>query len=157
VTGYAGFFGKLPSTGDFVARGLPEGFVRPWDRWITRHVAPLGLPADGLRFSLVSGGRCVAGVLLPSQDRLGRQFPLSLVSILPARPDPDEVDRWADAVLALAAGDADALAVALEELAPMEAESAASGPLLVWRKGGSAREAPVSAPDAALAAALSSR
>lgn len=157
LSGYAGFFGKLPAAGDFVARGLPEGFVRPWDRWLTRHVAPLPLPVGGLRFSLVSGGRCVAGVLLPSQDRHGRRYPLSLVSVLQGQPDPEEVDRWSDAALALARDDPDALAEALDDLPPMAAAAPADGPFRVWRRGGAAAEAPVGAPRAALAAALSSR
>ena len=34
-----GLFGKLPSTGDFVTRGLPAGFLRVWDAWLSRHLA----------------------------------------------------------------------------------------------------------------------
>jgi type VI secretion system protein ImpM len=157
VTGYAGFFGKLPAAGDFVARGLPEGFVRPWDRWLTRHVAPLELPEAGLRFSLVSGGKCVAGVILPSADRHGRRFPLTLACILGTRPGPAQVDRWSDAAIALDRRDPDALAEALDALPPMEPGDPPAGPLHVWRRAATAAEAPLAEPDAALAEALSSR
>ena len=29
-----GFYGKLPSIGDFVSRRLPSDFIRPWDQWL---------------------------------------------------------------------------------------------------------------------------
>ena len=74
----AGFFGKLPATGDFVCRGLPDAFRKPWDSWLTRYIAPLqrgghSFPQGGLRFRLPSGGHLAAGVILPSQlDSLPR-------------------------------------------------------------------------------------
>ena len=36
----AAIFGKLPATGDFVWRGLPDAFRKHWDFWLTRHIAP---------------------------------------------------------------------------------------------------------------------
>ena len=42
-----GFYGKMPSRGDFVRRGLPDSFVDPWDAWLqdmmahTQSVAPI--------------------------------------------------------------------------------------------------------------------
>jgi type VI secretion system protein ImpM len=36
-----GFYGKLPTAGDFVTRRLPIDFVRVWDRWLAQHFAPL--------------------------------------------------------------------------------------------------------------------
>ncbi|MEZ5600327.1 MAG: type VI secretion system-associated protein TagF, partial [Candidatus Competibacteraceae bacterium] len=35
----AGFFGKLPSRGDFIGRHLPKSFVGPWDSWLQTAVA----------------------------------------------------------------------------------------------------------------------
>lgn len=96
----SGLFGKLPATGDFVARGLPEGFRRSWDAWVTRHLAlrngDLVWPKGGLRFRLVSGGRVAAGVILRSQDSAGRVFPLSLVLIADTLPDPGGLEAWLD-------------------------------------------------------------
>lgn len=89
-----GAFGKMPSTGDFFRTGAPQGFVTPWDRWL--QVAMLscqqryGEEWDGLfmsapiwRFSLSAGQagpKPVMGVLMPSVDRVGRRFPLTLVA-----------------------------------------------------------------------------
>jgi type VI secretion system protein ImpM len=33
-TGVPGWFGKLPSLGDFASRRLPDAFVSRWDRWL---------------------------------------------------------------------------------------------------------------------------
>jgi type VI secretion system protein ImpM len=80
-----GFFGKIPATGDFVDRNLAPGFVRLWDRWVSRHLAPLSgsdLWADaGLRFLLgpASFGP-MAGIVVPSQDRVGRRYPLTVAA-----------------------------------------------------------------------------
>jgi type VI secretion system protein ImpM len=29
-----GFYGKVASRGDFVSRGLPQSFIKPWDAWL---------------------------------------------------------------------------------------------------------------------------
>lgn len=96
-----GLFGKLPATGDFVARGLPEGFRRNWDAWVTRHLAGrlrdgAEWPAGGLRFRLTSGGRVAAGAVLASRDSAGRAFPLSLVLIADRLPGPEGLEDWCD-------------------------------------------------------------
>ncbi|HSW03526.1 type VI secretion system-associated protein TagF [Aquabacterium sp.] len=92
-----GVYGKLPSYGDFVRRELPQSFVLPWDEWLQ---AGLGAARDALgqefdalwaaappwRFRLgagACGASAVAGVLLTSQDSVGRQFPLTLAALLP--------------------------------------------------------------------------
>jgi serine/threonine-protein phosphatase Stp1 len=92
-----GFYGKLPSYGDFVRRALPQSFVQPWDHWLQTCVAAtrdsLGPGFDDLwaaappwRFRLeagVCGASPVAGVLLMSHDLVGRQFPMTLAAVLP--------------------------------------------------------------------------
>ncbi len=135
-----GFFGKLPSTGDFVARGLPDGFRKIWDRWITAHLASRQRagalwPDGGVRFRLMSGGRVAAGVILPSEDSAGRLFPLSLMVIASALPGPERLDPWCDAALDLD------LALAPDEL--WDALDALPGPqgqdpgpvLVLWTPG----------------------
>ncbi|MBL9051851.1 MAG: type VI secretion system-associated protein TagF [Tabrizicola sp.] len=154
----AGFFGKLPSTGDFVWRGLPDAFRRNWDAWLTRHVAPLqrdghGLPPDGLRFRLPSGGRLVAGIILPSHDLAGRHYPLSLLLIADGDLEPSQIDPWCDAALALhpEALSADTLWHALDGLASSTPTGPAAGPMQLW----TADQPPVAAdPDAPEAALL---
>lgn len=143
-----GFFGKIPSAGDFVSRNLAPAFVRPWDRWVARHLAPL-LSADceagypPLRFALGADfPGPVTGVVMASADRAGRPFPLTLAA--PVRIGfPPAAEAWLDrleaAGLAALEGrlDADALARHLLELPPPsgEAERAPRGMVFwtVWR------------------------
>lgn len=93
-----GLYGKLPSQGDFVSRRLPWEFTSAWDDWlqagIARARADLGanwnqtyLTAPLWRFQLapgVLGPTGWVGLWFASVDRVGRQFPLSLVEPLPA-------------------------------------------------------------------------
>jgi len=102
VEGATGFYGKLPALGDFVQRALPREFTAPWDAWLARALAEsraqLGeswldvyLTSPLWRFVL-AGGTCGAaawtGVLMPSVDRVGRYFPLTVASPLPVNSDP---------------------------------------------------------------------
>lgn len=87
-----GFFGKLPGYGDFIERYLPRSFVEVWDQWLQRAMAGsrqlLGdhwldsyLTSPVWRFALSSGcvdGHGWVGVMLPSVDRVGRYFPLTI-------------------------------------------------------------------------------
>lgn len=87
-----GWYGKLPHLGDFASRRLPDGFVRRWDRWLQRSLASaraqLGerwldayLVAPILRFWVgpgVLGEGGWAGLMMPSVDRVGRHFPLTI-------------------------------------------------------------------------------
>lgn len=93
-----GWYGKLPSLGDFASRRLPGEFIRPWDEWLQvcleasrRAMGPgwldcyLTMPI--WRFVLLAGvvgPSGWAGVLMPSVDGVGRQFPLTLASALPS-------------------------------------------------------------------------
>jgi type VI secretion system protein ImpM len=157
----AGLFGKLPATGDFVWRGLPDAFRKHWDFWLTRHVAPLeragrGFPNDGLRFRLPSGGHLAAGVILPSQDSAGRHFPLSLLLIAEGDLTPVQIDLWCDAALALlpAAQTPDALWHALDALPSPTPKGHATGPMQLWAPGGQTHATEASDPLEALHALL---
>lgn len=91
-----GFYGKIASRGDFVSRDLPQTFIQPWDTWLAAGMLAsqqqLGsawldayLVSPLWRFALASGvcgPQAVAGVLMPSIDRVGRYFPLTLAVIL---------------------------------------------------------------------------
>lgn len=88
----AGFFGKVRSHGDFVTRRLPASFTRAWDDWLQAGLRTsreqLGpgwlntyLSSPIWRFALapgVCGAHAWAGVLMPSVDRVGRHFPLTI-------------------------------------------------------------------------------
>jgi type VI secretion system protein ImpM len=100
-----GFFGKLPSRGDYVAQGLPRTFLDPFEAWLNRALAAsqgalgarwpeLFAASPPWRFAL-SAGLCgeeaVAGVMLPSVDRAGRPCPLVMAAPLAGRVPPVEV------------------------------------------------------------------
>src|SRR5262245_59038751 len=94
----AGFFGKLPTHGDFLRRDLPDSFVNPWDEWLQRALArsrdslgdtwrPTYLTSPAWRFVLAPGAcgeRAWAGVLIPSMDRVGRCYPFCVAVALEA-------------------------------------------------------------------------
>ncbi|MER8752820.1 type VI secretion system-associated protein TagF [Mesorhizobium sp. M1050] len=87
-----GFYGKMPATGDFATRRLPGDFVRLWDRWLAQHIVPLigsefWPSTTALRF--LAGPATFgasAGIVLQSADRVGRQFPLTVVAQLAQAP-----------------------------------------------------------------------
>ena len=92
-----GLYGKLPSHGDFLRRRVSDAFVDAWDNWLRECIVAsreaLGdrwldvyLTSPVWRFVCGAGG-CgpapVVGLMAPSVDRVGRYFPLTLVSELP--------------------------------------------------------------------------
>ncbi len=99
-----GWYGKLPTLGDFASRRLEPAFIEAWDGWLAAGLAAqretLGggwvrayLHSPAWRFVLMPGvmgaGRATtawAGVLMPSVDSVGRYFPLTLAAALPALP-----------------------------------------------------------------------
>ena len=119
-SGAPGFFGKVPSHGDFVSRRLPPLLASRWDGWLqscivasrqelgaawlsTYMTSPLwrcALAGDG------DGGAAWAGVLMPSVDRVGRHFPLMIGAALGLDAGVFDVldrgKRWHDAIEVLA-------------------------------------------------------
>ena len=92
-----GWYGKLPSLGDFASRRLPVEFVKRWDAWLQDVVpaarATLGdgwldtyLTMPIWRFTFLPGlvgSSGWAGVLMPSIDQVGRHFPLTIAMEVP--------------------------------------------------------------------------
>jgi type VI secretion system protein ImpM len=90
----AGFYGKIPSHGDFLSRRLPRQFIEPWDQWLQGGLAASReqLGQSWLDIFLVSpiwqfalspglcGNDAWAGVMMPSVDKVGRYFPLMLAT-----------------------------------------------------------------------------
>ncbi|MDR3435261.1 type VI secretion system-associated protein TagF [Telmatospirillum sp.] len=115
-----GFFGKIPARGDFVTRRLAPAVVKPLDDWLQLSIAtsrrqlgddwlPTYLGTPIWRFILgpgVCGETAMAGVLMPSVDRVGRYFPLVLAAALPGCVAPvrliEDARSWFDMVEALA-------------------------------------------------------
>ena len=96
TTATFGAFGKIPSVGDFFRINAPSGFASIWDEWLQRCLVS-GAHAYGSRwdelymsvpiwrFSLspgVAGPAAIMGILMPSVDRVGRRFPLTLMGAL---------------------------------------------------------------------------
>jgi type VI secretion system protein ImpM len=88
-----GFCGKLPARADFVIRRLPLAAVEAWHEWLQDALAAM---RDALgdswldaylygpiwRFALAPGligTSAIAGTLMPSVDRVGRYFPLTIM------------------------------------------------------------------------------
>lgn len=105
----AGLFGKLPARGDFIREDLPRDFVDAWDGWWQRGLADTQrmaredwraawLEAPVWRFVLppgLCGRHGVLGLWMPSVDKAGRFFPLTIA----ATADAD----WAPLVGAMGA------------------------------------------------------
>jgi type VI secretion system protein ImpM len=110
----AGFFGKIPARGDFVAAGLPTVVVKTWDQFISAALAEaksaLGdrwsdvwLQAPVWRFALpgtMCGPAPLLGLWMPSIDKAGRHFPLMIAATCPGTT-PEQMRRhgtaWLDA------------------------------------------------------------
>ena len=102
-----GAFGKMPSAGDFFRLNAPPGFVRAWDGWLQqamlegqRALGPAWddayMSAPIWRFTLtagLAGPHKAQGVLMPSVDRVGRRFPLTLMRALDT-PGPAPHDHF---------------------------------------------------------------
>jgi type VI secretion system ImpM family protein len=138
--GVAGWFGKIPALGDFVARRLRPDFIEAWDHWLcTEMVAarktlgsdwsPLYLSAPIWRFALTPGvlGACHwYGVLTPSMDRVGRHFPLTFVAS--GSVSAEQTNGWWAALIAAAhqsrGADCDAEALDAMLVSALEREGA---------------------------------
>lgn len=97
-----GYFGKLPTLGDFVHQVLPQDFANAWHPWLQQCMADsrdfLGdqfltyyLNCPAWKFLLspgVCGAQAVAGLTIPSVDRVGRYFNFTIATVLPASSNP---------------------------------------------------------------------
>lgn len=105
-----GFYGKVPQRGDFVSHRLPGAFVEAWDRWVSSMMAesrrrigdgwPEAFAAAPVWRFVLGPGLCleegVAGLMAPSVDSVGRQFPLVLACRLAPFGGQDPPIGWFD-------------------------------------------------------------
>lgn len=90
-----GWYGKIPSLGDFVSRRLPTSFIDIWDTWLQKamassreqlgeHWLDLYLTSPIWRFILMpdtcGNAKVWTGILMPSVDKVGRHFPLTIAT-----------------------------------------------------------------------------
>lgn len=90
---HIGLYGKLPAYGDFIFRNLNPSFINPWDEWLQNFISgsqqqigedwlDVYLTSPVWRFVISSGvidNMMWAGLMMPSVDRVGRYFPVSVV------------------------------------------------------------------------------
>ena len=88
-----GLFGKLPSHGDFLRRRISDAFTGRWDSWLQQSMAAslneagqdwlaLYLTSPAWRFVCSPHAvtqHSLVGVMVPSVDRVGRYYPLTVV------------------------------------------------------------------------------
>lgn len=88
-----GYFGKMPKAGDFVSRNVDTAVKEGFDRWLQDSMSEsrsqmkeawLGafLTAPIWRFLLLGqfgGDKALLGIMIPSVDKVGRYFPLSIL------------------------------------------------------------------------------
>ncbi|MCC7200311.1 MAG: type VI secretion system-associated protein TagF [Gammaproteobacteria bacterium] len=127
----AGFFGKVPCVGDFVKRRLAPDFVAAWDDWLQRGMHAgreqvgagwhdLFLTSPVWRFAVdpgIAGSDAACGVMVPSMDRVGRLFPLTIAL---AVPQGRATGLITTATGWLAAAEAEAIAVVTGDVADLE-------------------------------------
>ncbi len=150
-----GWYGKLPSLGDFAQRRLPASFIETWDEWLASGLAGWReregeawleryLAGPSWRFVLMPGvlggdGTVWAGVLMPSVDKVGRYFPLTLAQPLPppagVAAQIETLLSWLQRLDDLAVDalqddwSVEQLETELQRLGPWQAEAAAPTPL----------------------------
>jgi type VI secretion system protein ImpM len=115
VAGAIAWYGKLPARGDFVNHGLPQAHLRAWDEWLQHGLRNAGrrrqrsvldsqlrafTPWRYLAWPDGEDHLACAGVLVPSHDRVGRAFPLTVLQWVDSRR-LDDTD-WRDIEAALA-------------------------------------------------------
>ena len=99
-----GWHGKLPTVGDFATRRLDPAFVNVWDDWLSQGLAKFRaqdeshwvdayLASPTWRFFITPGflpeplhRQAWAGIVMPSMDRVGRYYPLTIATRLENLP-----------------------------------------------------------------------
>ena len=113
MTSGIGFYGKLPTQGDFVGRDLPADFTAAWDDWLQTGMAhsrellgdewvDLYMTMPPWRFVIapeICGQKAVSGVLIPSVDRVGRYFPFTVALVSASFELPDQNEQRTHKVL----------------------------------------------------------
>ena len=93
-----GWYGKLPCSGDFVSRRIPRSLLDIMDEWLGHGLAEMrAADPDHWRESFAAapawncalpacatGGSTLIGLVAPSRDRVGREFPICAGVALPA-------------------------------------------------------------------------
>ncbi len=99
-----GYCGKLPQRGDFVSGRIPTTFMNTWDDWAQQLVTVsnqiklttgknswFNLPVYRFYLSTgIAGESAWVGLMLPSSDSVGREYPFCLARDIEPNSPPDE-------------------------------------------------------------------
>jgi type VI secretion system protein ImpM len=105
LTTALGYYGKVPTHGDFVSRGLPRSFIDPWDLWLQEAIMTsrehLGsqwldyyLTSPLYRFALspgICGDTGWFGILMPSVDKVGRYYSMTIGQQINSSANPFDI------------------------------------------------------------------
>ena len=150
------YYGKIPAKGDFVSRRFSRTFIKGWDAWLQDAIVSsreaigsqwleVYLTSPIWRFALQAGccgPLTVAGVLMPSVDKVGRYFPLTIGLELPAPVDLADLASgahgWYQAVedLALATLGTEFPLEALDHPIPLALDATSPSPSPIDDRGG---------------------
>ena len=157
-----GWYGKLPHLGDFASRRLPGEFIAGWDAWLGHALAasrealgarwlPGYLVAPIVRFWLAPGllgASAWAGLVMPSVDRVGRHFPLTVAQAGVTLAQAQAAEGWftsLDAAMRLAL-DVD---FTVDDLERALAQAVRQAPLPPVGEGGATADSEAAAHEAA--------
>ncbi|MEM8701674.1 MAG: type VI secretion system-associated protein TagF [Pseudomonadota bacterium] len=117
-----GYFGKLPDRADFVTARCPDGFLKLWEPFLMRGLAHsrqhlagdwedayMTMPVWRFLLKRSQGdealSQLLAGALMPSVDKVGRKFPLTIVAAVDgAEVTGEPAQGWYDEVEAVLLG-----------------------------------------------------
>jgi type VI secretion system protein ImpM len=102
INNILGYYGKVPTQGDFISKGLPRSFIEPWDIWLQEAIftSQQQLGSRWLEYYLTSpiyhfilapgicGNTGWLGILMPSVDKIGRYYPMTIALMLDASINP---------------------------------------------------------------------
>ncbi len=86
-----GLFGKIPAKGDFVRHNIVDDAARSFEQWVQESNDALRgaggeMPSQPVRVVYTPPGSAstVVAVLVPSQDQVGRKFPIVFFALTPS-------------------------------------------------------------------------
>jgi type VI secretion system protein ImpM len=86
-----GLFGKIPAKGDFVRHNVVDDAARSFEQWVQESNDALrgaggDLPDQAVRavFTPPGAAHTVVAALVPSQDSVGRKFPIVIFALAPS-------------------------------------------------------------------------
>ncbi len=88
-----GLFGKIPAKGDFVRHNVVDDAARSFEQWVQESNDALRgaggeMPQQPVRvvFTPPGAANTIVAVLVPSQDQVGRKFPIVIFALTPTAP-----------------------------------------------------------------------